>query len=625
MKRNYRKMLGALLLAVTMFLSVLPCMAAETKQVTIVMEDITGKPEALPILAGEAKIKVSAKGIDDPIYIAQLLFQASGDMKYKSIQYLLDEGNDDGAEYLQAVELTGGKMMSSAVRLSAPLTTLKKDEMTDLFILTYSGEPGATLDFSMAEADETDNLESYVVTDDAIKGETVPAVSETESVTATAAESGSEPIHVSISLKMNKVHSFEYFEPGLGKESGLIMSITGGSAEKPVSYYIPIQESTGAIIPTMSVETTLIKGETYTVEIGGPGYISYKENILFDELLEDGEDSVSLELNNDVFQPGELIEDGVIDGKDKAEFNSIRAKVESGEMDYNMAADFNRDGVIDDSDALIYANIPDEPTTDDGDKEDNKDDDKDDDTNGGGTNGGDTNGGGTNGGSTNGGGTTGGGTTGGGGSRPSGGGTGGSGFGGGSVTGEGQKPANSNETFTDIDNYAWAKDSIYTLKEKGIISGVSETEFAPANNIKRGDFILILTRMLGINDEFTENFEDVPETAYYYDAIGKAKAAGIATGDGINFNPEASITRQDLITLAYRAFSIMGFIEETEDYSSLDAFGDKDSIAGYATAPMASMVSAGIIKGSDGNVNPLGNATRAEVAVMCARLLNLMK
>ena len=58
--------------------------------------------------------------------------------------------------------------------------------------------------------------------------------------------------------------------------------------------------------------------------------------------------------------------------------------------------------------------------------------------------------------------------------------------------------------------------------------------------------------------------------------------------------------------------------------TSLDAFADKDSVSDYAKTAMASMVSAGIIQGSDGNVNPLGNATRAEVAVMCARLLALM-
>ena len=181
------------------------------------------------------------------------------------------------------------------------------------------------------------------------------------------------------------------------------------------------------------------------------------------------------------------------------------------------------------------------------------------------------------------------------------------------------------ETFTDLGNHAWAKDSIYLLKGKGIISGVSATEFAPANNIKRADFILILTRMLSVNDEFTENFEDVPESAYYYKAVGSARAAGIAKGSGTMFMPENSITRQDLITLAYRAFLAKGYIAETSDLSSLDVFGDRDEVSDYAKVAMASMVKAGIIKGSNGNVNPKGNATRAEVAVMCARLCELMK
>lgn len=219
-----------------------------------------------------------------------------------------------------------------------------------------------------------------------------------------------------------------------------------------------------------------------------------------------------------------------------------------------------------------------------------------------------------------------------------GGGTGGGGGGGTTVSGgtttttgtsttgtTGTTTSSTTETFTDIENYAWAKDSIYMLKEKGIISGVSATEYAPANNIKRGDFILILTRMLNLTTEYSENFADVPESAYYYDALGKAKAAEIATGDGINFMPENSITRQDLITLAYRAFLNAGYITENTDTTALDNFNDRAEISDYAVNAMASMVNAGIIKGSDnGGVNPKGNATRAEVAVMCARLVELM-
>ena len=59
--------------------------------------------------------------------------------------------------------------------------------------------------------------------------------------------------------------------------------------------------------------------------------------------------------------------------------------------------------------------------------------------------------------------------------------------------------------------------------------------------------------------------------------------------------------------------------------TSINAFKDKSLIADYALDAMASMVNAGIIKGNDGNVNPKGNATRAEVAVMCERLLKLIK
>ncbi len=178
-----------------------------------------------------------------------------------------------------------------------------------------------------------------------------------------------------------------------------------------------------------------------------------------------------------------------------------------------------------------------------------------------------------------------GGTGGGGGGSTGGGSIGGGG--GGSTGGSGYTPSTPNnpttpssgETFTDLENHAWAKDAVYTLKNKGIISGISDTEFAPANNIKRGDFILILTRMLSVNNEFTENFADVPESAYYYRAIGSAKAAGIAQGSGENFMPENSITRQDLITLAYRAFLAKGYITETDDFTSLDAFADKGDIS----------------------------------------------
>ena len=78
------------------------------------------------------------------------------------------------------------------------------------------------------------------------------------------------------------------------------------------------------------------------------------------------------------------------------------------------------------------------------------------------------------------------------------------------------------------------------------------------------------------------------------------------------------------MALAYRAFLQKGYIEECADMTVLDAFSDKADISEYALAPMAALVNAGVISGSDGKLNPKGTATRAEVAVICAQLYDLI-
>lgn len=669
MKLKWKGKLGTAAVIASMLFSALPGYAAEGDAITVILEDITSQP---PVLAGETKIKVSVTGLDTEINLAQIVLDITGDMEYKSIQFLTEESQTDAPEFAEAVKIADDKLLASIVRIGEPVTEVSASEVTDLFILTFSGEVEDEMNISVVEGED----DSYFGANYPENQEIINATAQNEGgITAKAAATGAEAVEAKITLEMTKVHDFVYLNTQDSKESGIDISIIGEDEEHPIMFTIPIKKSTGAIIPTMELEATLIKDKTYTVEVSGAGYIPYKAT---------GVDFANpLELTNDDFIPGELVEDGVIDSKDKDMFYEIMADIENG-ADYNMAADFNRDGKVDEADAKVYSAVADEakapakmaaPTVEGGKQEitvkwtkpedngseitgyvikygksgssnlteikitDNKATNKTitglaNDTTyavqiaaenavGTGefsdvataktnavTSTGTTTGGGGGGGGT-GGGSTGGSSIGGG--LPI----------GGAVTGNTQNTAT--EEFTDLGNHAWAKDAIYTLKDKGIISGTSETTYSPANNIKRGDFILILTKMLEINNEFTENFADVPEGKYYYNAIGAAKAAGIAQGSGANFNPENTITRQDLITLAYRAFLNKGYISEAGDLTSLDAFADKDNISDYAASAMASMVSAGIIQGSNGNVNPKGNATRAEVAVMCARLLNLMK
>lgn len=659
---KFKKLLAGIAVG-AMLASTLPAIAAES-EIEVVLEDVTATETNT--LSGEAKIKVSVKGAAGSVSIAQMALAFEGDLQYKSIRFLQGENNPPAGFLYSpnaALANTNKTLLPSIISGKG----LDFEEETDLFILTFAGDAGETVTLSM---DDTDN--TYCTVD----GVDFKA-SEKTSVTAAAASTANEGRDAVVRLVMDRVTDFTAGSQNDGAYtgSGVEVKITSEQTDGYTIYTVLNNTliSKGGhreneSIPAFTLKNTVLDGDTYTVEVSGIGYVPYKKTgVTFDE---------ALEITNADFIPGDVNADGKVDAADKEECEKAVAD-EAYADDLGGAADFNRDGKVDQYDLDIFKDMADDtktpekmqkPTLSGGNKkitvkwkkpkddsitgytiqygtnrsnlsesEDIEDEDavsaeltglkadttyyvqiaaqnangtgeysdiasvKTDDS---GTGGG---GGGTGGGSRPGGNT---------GTNP-----------GGNPTNPTNPtpPQNPDEPFTDLGNHAWAKDAIYTLKDKGIISGVSETEFAPANNIKRGDFILILTRMLGVNDAFTENFADVPADSYYYNAIGSAKAAGIASGDGVNYMPENPITRQDLITLAYRAFMAKGFITEAEDTASLDVFSDKGSISDYAMAPMASMVKAGIIQGSDGSVNPLGNATRAEVAVMCARLLDLME
>lgn len=175
------------------------------------------------------------------------------------------------------------------------------------------------------------------------------------------------------------------------------------------------------------------------------------------------------------------------------------------------------------------------------------------------------------------------------------------------------------EYFSDLGGYTWAKEAIDYLYDAEIVNGLGNGLFGPGANIKRGDFILMLYRAYGFKADADDNFTDVEPGSHYYEAIAAAKALGIAQGDGASFNPKGSITRQDAMTLIHRTLAVMGI--EIDGEASLESFSDAEDIADYARAPIAQLVSAQVINGSDGKILPQGYMTRAEMSVALFRAL----
>ena len=176
--------------------------------------------------------------------------------------------------------------------------------------------------------------------------------------------------------------------------------------------------------------------------------------------------------------------------------------------------------------------------------------------------------------------------------------------------------------FDDVgSNYDWAADAIDYLYQAGIVNGTGTDTYSPSINISRGDFILMLYRALGFSGTPSSMFTDVPTGSYYYNAIAAAKALGIAEGDGDTFRPNDPLTRQDAMVLIYRALNKTGQSLATGSSSDLSGFSDTSKISSYAQTAVATLVKAGIITGSDGQINPLGYMTRAEMAVVIYRII----
>ena len=187
-------------------------------------------------------------------------------------------------------------------------------------------------------------------------------------------------------------------------------------------------------------------------------------------------------------------------------------------------------------------------------------------------------------------------------------------------------PPTKSSYFTDATE-SWIAPAADFLYANNVYSGVvSGTTLGVRTQITRGEVMQMIYNAFNLKSKVptvTSNFTDVPESHAYYTAINAGNALGIALGDQGKFRPNEPITRQDAMTLLYRAFTILGLDLTTGSANDLKAFGDYASVDSYATDALASMVKSGIIQGDNGNINPKGNLTRGEMSVILYRAMTL--
>lgn len=174
--------------------------------------------------------------------------------------------------------------------------------------------------------------------------------------------------------------------------------------------------------------------------------------------------------------------------------------------------------------------------------------------------------------------------------------------------------------FSDVKRDDWYYDAVAYAYDKKLFNGTGEG-FSPNQPMTRAMLVTVLHRAAAPEAGVQENpFFDVSEGNWYTESIIWAAGNGLVNGVSENeFAPDVSITREQLAVILYRYASLCGR-EVTVKNESL-SYGDVDSISDYAQEAMAYAVEVGVLKGSDGHLEPKREATRAEVATMLMRFL----
>lgn len=181
--------------------------------------------------------------------------------------------------------------------------------------------------------------------------------------------------------------------------------------------------------------------------------------------------------------------------------------------------------------------------------------------------------------------------------------------------------------FTDVDmvSGSWFYNEVANVYEKQLMTGLNATTFGPYDSLARAQFAVIIHRMEGEEAvSYTPRFPDVASGQWYTDAILWAADTGIVTGytnTGL-FGPADRINREQMAVMMYRYAGMKGYDTGTKtDFSS---YQDASSVDEFAVEAMQWAVGCGIITGKYDNtiLDPHGNASRAECAIILTRFMN---
>lgn len=195
--------------------------------------------------------------------------------------------------------------------------------------------------------------------------------------------------------------------------------------------------------------------------------------------------------------------------------------------------------------------------------------------------------------------------------------------------------------YVDISGH-WAQTSINYVIENGYFKGVTSKEFMPDTPVSRAMLVTVLWRLTGENLTYTKTtngvtktypkyvnmFWDMEDDEWYTNYVSWANEHDIISGySEREFRPEESVTREQLSTILYNYLKNYKLVRNLDSLKVNEpvAFVDDSLISDWAKDKVSIMQQIGLMQGrADGTFDPKATVTRAEIAVVIERLLNIV-
>jgi hypothetical protein len=183
--------------------------------------------------------------------------------------------------------------------------------------------------------------------------------------------------------------------------------------------------------------------------------------------------------------------------------------------------------------------------------------------------------------------------------------------------------------FNDIKDTV-GKEEIMALKNKGIISGITDTTFAPKGKLSYAQGITLIVKGLDLNinslqfikkPEASDYFTKVPDKAWYAQSLMYAQLNGLTLPK--NLDPNQFMTREE-----FTNYLIEG-INTTGDYPMIMMFAlindEKDVNKAYMNSIQQALITKITTLDKDQKFYPKRAITRAEAAVMLSKAIDFIE